>query len=86
MPYHYIPIGGGRSARLVRPSEESSNLTIIGPAKTLKTQGFDHKWQDFWSDQGRSGRTGSAGPDTEILKRKSLQSYWFQLRDRDMIY
>ena len=48
---------------MVRPSDESINLTITGPTKTLKIQGFDHKWQDFWSDQGRSGRTSSAGPD-----------------------
>ena len=47
---------------MVRPSDESINLTIIGPTKTLKIQSFDYKWQDYWSDQGRSGRTGSAGP------------------------
>ena len=52
-------MGGGRSARLVRPFEKNLNLTIIGPTKTLKIQGYDHELQDFWSDQGR---TGSAGP------------------------
>ena len=55
-------MGGGRSARLVRSFEKNLNLTIIGPTKTLKIQGYDHELQDFWSDQGRSGRTGSAGP------------------------
>ena len=43
------------------------NLTIIGPTRTLKIQGFGYKWQDFWSDQGRSGRTGSAGLVNTIL-------------------
>ena len=32
--------GGGRCARLVRPSGESLNLTITGATKTLKIQGF----------------------------------------------
>ena len=54
--------GGGRSSRLVRPFEKNLNLTIIGPTRTVKLQGFDHKYQDFWSDQGWSGRTGSSGP------------------------
>ena len=52
---------------MVRPSDESINLTISGPTKTLKIQGFDHKWQDFWSDQGRNGRTVSAGPEGIII-------------------
>ena len=64
--------GGGRSPRLVRPSEESINLTIIGQTKTLKIQGFDHKWQDFWSDHGRSGRTGSAGPDVYVETKEII--------------
>ena len=55
--------GGGRSTRLVRPFKKNLNLTIIGPTRTLKIQGFDHKYKDFWSDQGRTGRTGSAGPE-----------------------
>ena len=49
-------MGGGRRARLVRPFEKNLNLTIIGQTKTLKIQGYDHELQDFWSDQGRSGR------------------------------
>ena len=52
--------GGGRSTRLVRPFKKNLNLTIIGPTRTLKIQDFDHKYKDFWSDQGR---TGSAGPE-----------------------
>ena len=68
--------GGGRSPKLVRPSDESINLTIIGPTKTLKIQGFDHKWQDFWFDQGRSGRTGSAGPG--LVFNKSELSILFK--------
>ena len=35
--------GGGRSTRLVRPFKKNLNLTIIGPTRTLKIQGFDHK-------------------------------------------
>ena len=31
------------SPRLVRPFEKNLNLTIIGPIRTLKIQGFDHK-------------------------------------------
>ena len=34
---------GGRRSRLVRPFEKNLNLTIIGPTRTLKLQGFDHK-------------------------------------------
>ena len=47
------------STRLVRPFKKNLNLTIIGPTRTLKIQGFDHKYKDLWSDQGL---TGSAGP------------------------
>ena len=54
--------GGGRSAKLVRPFEESLEQTIIGPTKILKIEDFDHKFQNFCSDQGRSGRTASADP------------------------
>ena len=35
--------GGGRSTRLVRRFKKNLNLTIIGPTRTLKIQGFDHK-------------------------------------------
>ena len=54
--------GGGGSARLKLFSNGRTNLTVNGPARTLKIQGFDHKSQDFWSDQGRSGRTDPSGP------------------------
>ena len=50
--------GGGRSARLVQPFEKNLNLTIIGPTRTQKIQGFDNKRTRFlvrpkseWSDQ-----------------------------------
>ena len=71
---------------MVRPFEENLNLTIIGPTRTLKLQGFDHKERDFWSDQGRSGRTGSAGPEkfeeeSQIIEKKiNDQMLWFPLR------
>ena len=53
---------------LVRPFEKNLNLTIIGPTRTLKIQGHDHELQDFWSNQGRSVRTGSAGPaETDLF-------------------
>ena len=63
---------GGRRSRLVRPFEKNLNLTIIGPTWTLKLQGSDHKSQDFWSDQGRRGRTGSAGPVLSWLSFEPL--------------
>ena len=46
---------------IVRPFEKNLNLTIIGPTRTLKIQGFDCKCHDFWFDQGRNGHTVSAG-------------------------
>ena len=39
----YLLRSGGRRSRLVRPFEKNLNLTIIGPTRTLKLQGFDHK-------------------------------------------
>ena len=86
---------GGRSARLVRPFEKNLNLTIIGLTKTLKIQGYDHELQDFWSDQGRCGRTCSAGPDSTIdflktikdlfcnwpFKMIDCQHFWFSVPD-----
>ena len=72
--------GGGRSVRLVRPSEESLNLTVIGPTKTLKIQGFVYKLQDFWSDQGRSGRTGSAGPELFTGNKALINVNMVQIR------
>ena len=77
--------GGGRSARLVRPSEESITLTIIGLTTTLKTQRFDHKWQDFWSDQGWSGQTGSAGPEFTSHSKFENHSYTSAVQMRWMI-
>ena len=39
------------------------NLTVItGPTRTLKIQGFDHKLQNFSSDQG-----GVVGPAPSAL-------------------
>ena len=37
-------------------------IKIIGQTETLQIQHFNHKWQDFLSDQGRGDRTCSAGP------------------------
>ena len=58
-----IDRGGERSARLVQPFEKSLDRAIGGPTNILNIQGFVLKWQNFWSDQFRSGRTSSAGPD-----------------------
>ena len=52
--------GGGRSTRLVRPFKKNLNLTIIGPTRTLKIQGFDHKYKDFGLT--KVGLVGSAPP------------------------
>ena len=69
-PHSWLYWGGGRSARLVRSFQKSLDQTIIGPTKILKISDFDCKWQNFWSNQGRSGPTASAVPTVlHILPR-----------------
>ena len=48
---------------MVQPFEKNLDHTIIDLTNILNIQDFDHKWQNFWSDQGRSVWTTSAGPD-----------------------
>ena len=68
--------GGGRNTRLALPElKKKLNLTIIGPTRTLKIQGVDHKKQDFWSEQGRNGQTGSPGPHRVIRLLEPGQNF-----------
>ena len=55
--------GGGRSQFLVRPDRDQ-NLFITGKSTTLcgptLCGPFDHYRANYWPDQGRGGRGGSA--------------------------
>ena len=58
--------------KIFGPTKVGVVRLAIGSSWALKMWGFDHKWQDFWSDQGRSGRTGSAGLGTSSIKRSAV--------------
>ena len=51
--------------------KRSSIRQLLVWPELWKIWGFDHNGQDFWSDQGRSGRTGSAGPAHWIVPFQS---------------
>ena len=56
--------GGEKSARLVRPFEKNLNLTIIGPTRSLKIQGFDISYKNFGPT-----KVGVVGPAPPVLNQ-----------------
>ena len=64
---------GRRSAKLVRPLEKSLNLTIIGPTRTLKIQGFDDKWQVFYVT-----KVAEVGPAGSAMGQVSSHHIWYE--------